>query len=133
MTALEVYNSLQRLLSMKASDEQIKKAAFLLSSLRVPANTDPNVVSSSYKLTLKDVSAYALAQAVENILTGQVEGMSKVFMPTCAELSSYCQEIESEALCKAWYVHRAIENTRKKALKGQERGGNVIPLTRTAS
>ncbi|WP_197684855.1 hypothetical protein [Bartonella sp. WD12.1] len=117
---------------MKASDEQIKKAAFLLSSLRVPANTDPNVVSSSYKLTLKQVSAYALAQAVENILTGQVEGMSKVFMPTCAELVSYCQKLESEVLSRAWYVHRAIENTRAKALKEQEKRENVIPFTKTA-
>ncbi|ENN93812.1 hypothetical protein m02_08290 [Bartonella bovis m02] len=131
MTALEACNRLQRLFSVKASDEQIKKAGFFLSSLRVPANTDPNAVASSYKLTLKQVSAYALAKAVENILTGQVEGMSKVFMPTCAELVSYCQKIESKVLARAWYVHRAIENTQVKALKKQERGENVIPFTKT--
>nr|CDP80414.1 hypothetical protein BN1046_01346 [Bartonella schoenbuchensis] len=117
---------------MKASDEQIKKAAFFLSSLRVPANTDPNVVSSSYKLTLKQVSAYALAKAVENILAGQVKEMSKVFMPTCAELVSYCQKLESDVLGRVWYVHKAIENTQAKALKEHERRENVIPFTKTA-
>ncbi|MEL6088602.1 hypothetical protein [Bartonella schoenbuchensis] len=53
-------------------------------------------------------------------------------MPTCAELVSYCQKLESDVLGRVWYVHRAIENTQAKALKEQERRENVIPFTKTA-
>ncbi|MDD9332752.1 MAG: hypothetical protein PV354_03555, partial [Bartonella sp.] len=66
---------------MKASVKQIEQASFLLSSMRVPANTDAKAVVLSYGMMLDRISSYALKNGVEDIVTGQALGISKTFMP----------------------------------------------------
>ncbi|ENN94571.1 phage terminase large subunit GpA2, partial [Bartonella vinsonii subsp. berkhoffii str. Tweed] len=126
---LDACNRLETLLSVKASVEQIEKASFLLSSMRVPANTDAKAVVLSYGMLLDRISAYALKKGVEDIVTGQANGISKTFMPTCGELLAYCQTIENTLLSKAGSVRRAIENTREKALKETTAREHFRPLT----
>ncbi|MDD9329508.1 MAG: hypothetical protein PV353_03655 [Bartonella sp.] len=114
---------------MKASVKQIEQASFLLSSMRVPANTDAKAVVLSYGMMLDRISSYALKNGVEDIVTGQALGISKTFMPTCGELLAYCQTVENTLLSKAENVRRAIENTRKKALQEKTAQEHFKPLT----
>ncbi|WP_245256456.1 hypothetical protein [Candidatus Bartonella washoeensis] len=113
---------------MKASVKQIEQASFLLSSMRVPANTDAKAVVLSYGMMLERISAYALKKGVEDIVTGQAIGISKTFMPTCGELLAYCQTIENTLLSKAESVRRAIENTRAKRLQEKAAREHFSPL-----
>ncbi|MCZ2328898.1 hypothetical protein [Bartonella sp. F02] len=71
----------------------------------------------SYGMMLERISAYTLKKGVEDIVTGQANGVSKTFMPTSGELLAYCQKIENTLISKVISVRRAIENTREKALK----------------
>ncbi|WP_236095459.1 hypothetical protein [Bartonella henselae] len=126
---LDACNRLQALLCVKASVKQIEHASFLLSSMRVPANTDPKAVVLSYGTMLGRISAYALKKGVEDIVTGQGSGMSKTFMPTCGELLTYCQTIENTLLSKVESVRKAVENTRKRTLKEQAAREHFRSLT----
>ncbi|WP_375630447.1 MULTISPECIES: hypothetical protein [unclassified Bartonella] len=126
---LDACNLPQALLSVKASVKQIEQASFLLSSMRVPANTDSKAVVLSYSMMLERISAYALKKGVEDIVTGQAIGISKTFMPTCGELLTYCQTLENTLLSKAETVRRAIENTREKTLKEKTAKEHFRPLT----
>ncbi|WP_375695645.1 hypothetical protein [Bartonella sp. AC66GZZY] len=94
-------NRLQALLSVKASVKQIEQTSFLLSSMKVPANTDAKAVVLSYGMMLDRILSYAMKKDVENIVTGQAIGISKTFMPTCGELLTYCQTVENTLLSKA--------------------------------
>ncbi|VEJ45245.1 Uncharacterised protein [Bartonella vinsonii] len=97
--------------------------------MRVPANTDSKAVVLSYGMLLDRISSYALKKGVEDIVTGQANGISKTFMPTCGELLAYCQSIENTLLSKAGSVRRAIENTREKAMKEKTAKEHFRPLT----
>ncbi|WP_375633251.1 MULTISPECIES: hypothetical protein [unclassified Bartonella] len=122
-------NHLQALLSVKASVNQIEQTSFLLSSMRVPANTDAKAVVLSYGMMLDRISSYAMKKGVENIVTGQAIGISKTFMPTCGELLTYYQTVENTLLSKAENVRKAVLNTREKRLKEKAMRENSKPLT----
>ncbi|WP_375618722.1 MULTISPECIES: hypothetical protein [unclassified Bartonella] len=126
---LRCLNHLQALLSVKASVNQIEQTSFLLSSMRVPANTDAKAVVLSYGMMLNRISSYAMKKGVENIVTGQAIGISKTFMPTCGELLTYYQTVENTLLSKAESVRKAVLNTREKRLKEKVMRENSKPLT----
>ncbi len=94
-------NRLEELLSKTVTIEHIEAVAYLLSGLKIPANTDPNVIALSYSIALADVSEHALKQAVKDVIRGQAKGLSKTFMPTGAELADYCRNLKADLLSGA--------------------------------
>ncbi|WP_194284866.1 hypothetical protein [Bartonella sp. WD16.2] len=131
--ALKAYERLQELFAVKADGEVIAEAMRILScGLKISQNSDDEGMSLAYGMALETVSQWALMETVKRILRGEVKTVSETFFPSTCELVRLCRDLEEGLLTTARLVRKTVLNTRAKALKEQERGGNVIPLTKTA-
>ncbi|WP_208442319.1 hypothetical protein, partial [Bartonella raoultii] len=112
---LQDCNRLQTLLSRQVTVEHIGAAAYLLSGLKIPANTDPDVIALNYSIALADASEHALKRAVKDVIRGQAKGLSKTFMPTGAELAEYCRQVKEDNLFGVSVVKSYLTSPKRTA------------------
>lgn len=124
--AFTTYQTVQNLLTLKASVEDIAEALDVLEGgLTMQKVSNAEARAKAYIAALNGISLWALLQAVKNLIRGEAKGMSTTFVPSCADLVQYCRDLENGLLGVAEKVFIAIENTRNKAL-----GGKRISFTR---
>ncbi|QEE08644.1 hypothetical protein D1093_04400 [Bartonella kosoyi] len=112
---LQDCNRLQTLLSRQVTVEHIGAAAYLLSGLKIPANTDSDVIALNYSIALADASEHALKRAVKDVIRGEAKGLSKTFMPTGAELADYCRNLKADLLSEASVVKLYLTSPNRTA------------------
>ncbi|WP_019221599.1 hypothetical protein [Bartonella senegalensis] len=130
MTVQEEQNTLkaclqlEELVSRKVSADEISFAFRLLSSgMKTPKDMDHDFSALFYGMALESVSSVILQESIKRIARGEVEEISKVFMPSASELASYCKKLELDLLAKAKIICKAIMNTNKRE--------NVVLLNQT--
>ncbi|WP_244442392.1 hypothetical protein [Bartonella tribocorum] len=115
-----MYQTVQNLLTLKASVEDIAEALDMLESgLTMKKVSNPEARAKAYIAALNGISLWSLLQAVKNLIRGEAKGMSTTFVPSCADLVQYCRDLESRLYGTAEKVFIAVENTRNKALGGK--------------
>ncbi len=118
--ALEAYQTVQNLLTLKASVEDIAEALDVLEGgLTMQKVSNAEARAKAYIAALNGISLWSLLQAVKNLIRGEAKGMSTTFVPSCADLAQYCRDLESRLYGAAEKVFIAVENTRNKALGGK--------------
>ncbi|GAA5100429.1 hypothetical protein [Bartonella acomydis] len=115
MQTLQDCNRLQTLLSRQVTVEHIGAAAYLLSGLKIPANTDSDVIALNYSIALADASEHALKRAVKDVIRGEAKGLSKTFMPTGAELAEYCRQVKEDNLFGVSVVKSYLTSPKRTA------------------
>ncbi|WP_375635175.1 MULTISPECIES: hypothetical protein [unclassified Bartonella] len=118
--ALEAYQTVQNLLTLKASVEDIAEALDVLEGgLTMQKVSNAEARAKAYIAALNGISLWSLLQAVKNLIRGEAKGMSTTFVPSCADLAQYCRDLESRLYGVAEKVFIAVENTRNLALGGK--------------
>ncbi|WP_375690006.1 hypothetical protein, partial [Bartonella sp. AP57NXGY] len=118
--ALEAYQTVQNLLTLKASVEDIAEALDVLEGgLTMQKVSNVEARAKAYIAALNGISLWSLLQAVKNLIRGEAKGMSTTFVPSCADLAQYCRDLESRLYGVAERVFTAVENTRNLALGGK--------------
>jgi len=70
----------------------------LFNALQNPAkNHNIKTMMNTYRFALDGVAEPILRRAVGDIIRGRVQGVSRVFVPTCAELMSCCDDLTTKA------------------------------------
>ncbi|WP_330167788.1 hypothetical protein [Bartonella grahamii] len=124
---LKACQQLEELVSKKASAHEISFAFRLLSSgMKIPKDMDHDFSALFYGMALESISSVILQESIKRFARGEVEEISKVFMPSASELASYCKKLELELLSKVKTIHKAIMNTRAKAERG-----NIVLLNQS--
>jgi len=90
---------MQSCLALQPTIEQINNLLIsLFSALQNPAkNHSTKTMLATYRFTLDGVSYPVLRKAIGDIIRGRAEGMSRIFLPTSAELMHYCDNLTSAA------------------------------------
>ncbi len=117
---MEAYQTVQNLLTLKASVEDIAEALDVLEGgLTMQKVSNPEARAKAYIAALNGISLWSLLQAVKNLIRGEAKGLSTTFVPSCADLARYCSALESRLYGAAEKVFIAVENTRNLALGGK--------------
>ncbi|USP02164.1 hypothetical protein [Bartonella taylorii] len=118
--ALEAYQTVQNLLTLKASVEDIAEGLDVLEGgLTMQKIANENARARAYVVALDGVSLWSLLQAVKNLIRGEAKGMSTTFVPSSADLAKYCRNLEYALYGATEKIFLAVENTRNKALGGK--------------
>ncbi|WP_254492909.1 hypothetical protein [Bartonella sp. B1099] len=118
--AFTTYQTIQNLLTLKASVEDIAEALDVLEGgLTMQKVSNAQARAKAYIAALNGISLWSLLQAVKNLIRGEAKGMSTTFVPSCADLAKYCRDLESGLFGAAEKAFIAIENTRNLALGGK--------------
>ncbi|MDM9984163.1 hypothetical protein, partial [Bartonella henselae] len=118
--AFATYQTVQNLLTLKASVEDIAEALDVLEGgLTMQKVSNAEARAKAYITALNGISLWALLQAVKNLVRGEAKGMSTTFVPSCADLAQYCRDLENRLFGTAEKVFIAVENSRNLALGGK--------------
>lgn len=95
----EQIEAMQNCLACQPSSEQINSLLIsLFSALQNPAkNHSTKTMLATYRFTIDGVAYPVLRKAIGDIIRGRAEGLSRIFLPTSAELMHYCDSITSQA------------------------------------
>jgi len=81
----------------------------LIGNLRPPSGMDIQAATLGYKMALSHVSGAVLKRAVSDLVSGNAEEFSKIFLPTSAELAAYCEKIHAATQSRINQARRLLE------------------------
>jgi len=89
----------QSCLAIRPSDEQMDGLLIsLFNALQSPNKSHGGkAVMNTFRFTLDGVAYPILRKGIGDIIRGRANGLSRVFLPTCAELMHYCDAITTQA------------------------------------
>jgi len=89
----------QAALTLQPTPEQMNGLlSSLFSALQSPNKAQGGkAVMDTFRFTLDGVAYPILRKAIGDIIRGRANGLSRVFLPTCAELMHYCDSLTTQA------------------------------------
>jgi len=95
----EMIAATQACLDIIADEKQTAQLLnFIFTSLQNPAKKhNLKTMMDTYRFALDGVPYSILRKAIGDIIRGRADGFSRVFLPTCAELTHYCDTITAAA------------------------------------
>jgi len=88
----------QSCLAIRPSDEQMESLLInLFSALQSPNKSHGAKHLDTFRFALNGVAYPILRKAIGDIIRGRVNGLSRVFLPTCAECMHYCDSLTTQA------------------------------------
>ncbi|WP_019224108.1 hypothetical protein [Bartonella rattaustraliani] len=82
--------------------------------LKMQTTADPTSTALAYTYVLRNVSSWALEQAVQDVLLGKAQGLNATFMPSASEFYSYCEKLENNIRVKAESIIRSLNKPEMK-------------------
>ncbi|RCL03035.1 MAG: hypothetical protein JSC189_000445 [Candidatus Tokpelaia sp. JSC189] len=66
------------------------------------------VMASVYKMVMNGFPYEILRIAIEDIIFGRADGLSKTFIPSTAELRQYCENLEQQVRASVSYAKKLL-------------------------